>query len=664
MIYNTTGSVTDTHPSFMRLMYQFPPPNSQFPIPAIPDAPEDVRQSANIIVRMMVESLCKNAGTSRMACYYFNLTASGGFSSEDWLKGVDFATILAWHLFKERAAQGVTPQACQAEAAATVLAIKISEAVGGNAVLFQQLTPQEQNEARQLIDLGSRYRQALNVFLENIRRASSVTHGLGGVIGEVLSGGTISNSYNTTGGPTYGASYNDAPRIDMNAPVTSATKIDMTYASRLMDIEPEPAQNNEVGFGSSYSGASVSHQPTVIHLNEQATITPVETATPVLGLTEADWKPSIADPFKAFVWGKDLTVEYIEHEGFVLSVPIFKGEDEMINREELAIPSMCTAMQSAIIGDRKEEPLAIVSAGMDLVVAGIRHIGSGEDPEHAAKMAILGLKTTEMGAELKDIGYAYSMNHAISLARAAALAQKSDKEVVYCTTGFLVHETVIVPKKQVEEKAEGKEEGVETFFNEAISSVGDVGSYQALAALIAGMIDNQTDPDVIATAIAFNKFATQTFNDVVKTKLGIFGYIDSFMDDVDQFIREISEVYGKLYRDALIEYSGEFIQSMTESFVVCGIDDGEDKEVGEGLEIGHKFTMTLARVVSSYLFADIQAGETRTIHETSLPGLHAFVTSIDQLQPGDIHFITTLDGVTFKVVKSIIGSKSYTITKL
>lgn len=665
MIYNTTGSVTDTHPSFMRLMYQFPPPNSQFPIPAIPDAPEDVRQSANIIVRMMVESLCKNAGTSRMACYYFNLTASGGFSSEDWLKGVHFATILAWHLFKERVAQGVTPQACQAEAAATVLAIKISEAVGGNAVLFQQLTQQEQNEARQLIDLGSRYRQALNVFLENIQRASSVTHGLGGVIGEVLSGGTISNSYNTTGGPTYGASYNDAPRIDMNAPVASATKIDMTYASRLMDIEPEPTQNNEVGFGSSYSGASVSHQPTVIHLNEQASITPIETATPVLGLTEADWKPSIADPFKAFVWGKDLTVEYIEHEGFVLSVPIFKGEDEMINREELSIPSMCTAMQSAIIGDRKEEPLAIVSAGMDLVVAGIRHIGSGEDPEHAAKMAILGLKTTEMGAELKDIGYAYSMNHAISLARAAALAQKSDKEVVYCTTGFLVHETVIVPKKQVEEeKAEGKEEGEETFFNEAISSVGDVGSYQALAALIAGMIDNQTDPDVIATAIAFNKFATQTFNDVVKTKLGILGYIDSFMDDVDQFIREISEVYGKLYRDALIEYSGEFIQSMSESFTVCGIDDGEDKEVGEGLEIGHKFTMTLARVVSSYLFADIQAGETRTIHETSLPGLHAFVSSIDLLQPGDIHFITTLDGVTFKVVKSIIGSKSYTITKL
>ena len=665
MIYNTTGSVTDTHPSFMRLMYQFPPPNSQFPIPAIPDAPEDVRQSANIIVRMMVESLCKNAGTSRMACYYFNLTASGGFSSEDWLKGVHFATILAWYLFKERAAQGVTPQACQAEAAATVLAIKISEAVGGNAVLFQQLTPQEQNEVRQLIDLGSRYRQALNVFLENIQRASSVTHGLGGVIGEVLSGGTISNSYNTTGGPTYGASYNDAPRIDMNAPVTSATKIDMTYASRLMDIEPEPTQNNEVGFGSSYSGASVSHQPTVIHLNEQASITPIETATPVLGLTEADWKPSIADPFKAFVWGKDLTVEYIEHEGFVLSVPIFKGEDEMINREELSIPSMCTAMQSAIIGDRKEEPLAIVSAGMDLVVAGIRHIGSGEDPEHAAKMAILGLKTTEMGAELKDIGYAYSMNHAISLARAAALAQKSDKEVVYCTTGFLVHETVIVPKKQVEEeKVEGKEEGEETFFNEAISSVGDVGSYQALAALIAGMIDNQTDPDVIATAIAFNKFATQSFNDVVKTKLGIVGYIDSFMDDVDQFIREISEVYGKLYRDALIEYSGEFIQSMSESFSVCGIDDGDDKEVGEGLEIGHKFTMTLARVVSSYLFADIQTGETRTIHETSLPGLHAFVSSIDLLQPGDIHFITTLDGVTFKVVKSIIGSKSYTITKL
>ena len=665
MIYNTTGSVTDTHPSFMRLMYQFPPSDSQFPIPAIPDAPEDVRQSANIIVRMMVESLCKNAGTSRMACYYFNLTASGGFSSEDWLKGVHFATILAWHLFKERVAQGVTPQACQAEAAATVLAIKISEAVGGNAVLFQQLTQQEQNEVRQLIDLGSRYRQALNVFLENIQRASSVTHGLGGVIGEVLSGGTISNSYNTTGGPTYGASYNDAPRIDMNAPVTSATKIDMTYASRLMDIEPEPTQNNEVGFGSSYSGASVSHQPTVIHLNEQASITPIEKATPVLGLTEVDWKPSIADPFKAFVWGKDLTVEYIEHEGFVLSVPIFKGEDEMINREELSIPSMCTAMQSAIIGDRKEEPLAIVSAGMDLVVAGIRHIGSGEDPEHAAKMAILGLKTTEMGAELKDIGYAYSMNHAISLARAAALAQKSDIEVVYCTTGFLVHETVIVPKKQVEEeKAEGKEEGVETFFNEAISSVGDVGSYQALAALIAGMIDNQTDPDVIATAIAFNKFATQTFNDVVKTKLGIFGYIDSFMDDVDQFIREISEVYGKLYRDALIEYSGEFIQSMSESFSVCGIDDGDDKEVGEGLEIGHKFTMTLARVVSSYLFADIQTGETRTIHETSLPGLHAFVSSIDLLQPGDIHFITTLDGVTFKVVKSIIGSKSYTITKL
>ena len=87
----------------------------------------------------------------------------------------------------------------------------------------------------------------------------------------------------------------------MNAPVTSATKIDMTYASRLMDIEPEPTQNNEVGFGSSYSGASVSHQPTVIHLNEQASITPIETATPVLGLTEADWKPSIADPFKAFV---------------------------------------------------------------------------------------------------------------------------------------------------------------------------------------------------------------------------------------------------------------------------------------------------------------------------------------------------------------------------
>lgn len=665
MIYNTTGSVTDTHPSYLRLMYQFPPPNSQFPIPAIPDAPEDVRQSANIIVRMMVESLCKNAGTSRMACYYFNLTASGGFSGDDWLKGVHFATILAWYLFKERVAQGVTPQTCQAEAAATVLAIKISEAVGSNTVLFQQLTPQEQNEVRQLIDLGARYRQALNVFLENIQRASSVTHGLGGVIGEVLGGSTISNSYNTTGGPTYGASYNDAPRIDMNAPVTSATKIDMTYASRLMDIEPEPTQSNDVGFGSSYSGASVSHQPTVIQMGEQASVTHVETATPVLGLTEADWKPSIADPFKAFVWGKDLTVEYIEHEGFVLSVPIFKGEDEMINREELAIPSMCTAMQSAIIGDRKEEPLAIVSAGMDLVVAGIRHIGSGEDPEHAAKMAILGLKTTEMGAELKDIGYAYSMNHAISLARAAALAQKSDKEVVYCTTGFLVHETVIAPKKQTEEeKAEGKEEGVETFFDEAISSVGGVGSYQALAALIAGMIDNQTDPDVIATAIAFNKFATQSFNDVVKTKLGIVGYIDSFMDDVDQFIREISEAYGKLYRDALVEHCSEFMESLSESFVVCGVDDGEGNEVGEGLEIGHKFTMTLARVVSSYLFADIQTGETRTIHETSLPGLHAFVSSIDQLQPGDIHFITTLDGVTFKVVKSIIGSKSYTITKL
>ena len=80
--------------------------------------------------------------------------------------------------------------------------------------------------------------------------------------------------------------------------------------------------------------------------------------------------------------------------------------------------------------------------------------------------------------------------------------------------------------------------------------------------------------------------------------------------------------------------------------------------------MGYNYTLTLVRVVSSYLFDNLQVGETRTIHESVLPGLHAFFQSIDKTMPGNIHLVTTIDGVTFKVVKSIVGSESFTITKV
>lgn len=652
-----TGPVSDTNPSHLRLMYEFPSPQSQFPVPAIPDVPEDVRHSSNVIVRMMVEALCKNATLSRTSCYYFNMTAANGFAGDDWLKGVYFATLLAWHLFVERRAQGAIPENCQREAAGTVLAIKMAEAAGANALLYQQLSGQEQLEVQQLINLGQRYRQVLNTFVENITRANSVTRGIGGVVGEVLSGNSMGVSYNTTGATQ--ATYNDAPRIDMSAPVVSGTKIDMTYASRLLGIEPEPVQVQDLGFGSSFSsGAAVSHQPTVIQLGETATINEID-AQPKLGLTEADWKPSIADPFKAFTMGKDLTVEYIEHEGFVLSVPMFKGEDEM-NREELAIPNMCTAMQSAIADPAKEEPLAIVNAGMDLVVAGIRNVGSGEAPEHAAEMAALGMDIDSEGVQFKDIGYAYSMNHAISLARAAAIAQASSEKAVFCTSGVMIEESAIQPKNDATSI-----DGVVKVFSEAITGVNSCGSYQALAALIASMTDGQTDIATISTAISLNKFVTTRFNDMVKTKVGIFGFIDSFMDDVDQFIRDISTAYGTPYRDALLQNAGDFIASIADGLTISTIPEPDSEvEIGQALEMGYNYTLTLVRVVSSYLFDNLQVGETRTIHESVLPGLHAFFQSIDKTMPGNIHLVTTIDGVTFKVVKSIVGSESFTITKV
>ena len=652
-----TGPVSDTNPSHLRLMYEFPSPQSQFPVPAIPDVPEDVRHSSNVIVRMMVEALCKNATLSRTSCYYFNMTAANGFAGDDWLKGVYFATLLAWHLFVERRAQGAIPENCQREAAGTVLAIKMAEAAGANALLYQQLSGQEQLEVQQLINMGQRYRQVLNTFVENNARANSVTRGIGGVIGEVLSGSSVGVSYNTTGATQ--ATYNDVSRIDMNAPVVSGTKIDMTYASRLMGIEPEPVQVQDLGFGSSFSsGAAVSHQPTVIQLGETATINEID-AQPKLGLTEADWKPSIADPFKAFTMGKDLTVEYIEHEGFVLSVPMFKGEDEM-NREELAIPNMCTAMQSAIADPAKEEPLAIVNAGMDLVVAGIRNVGSGEAPEHAAEMAALGMDIDSEGVQFKDIGYAYSMNHAISLARAAAIAQASSEKAVFCTSGVMIEESAIQPKNDATSI-----DGVVKVFSEAITGVNSCGSYQALAAIIAGMIDGQSDIAMISTAISLNKFVTLRFNDMVKTKVGIFGFIDSFMDDVDQFIRDISTAYGTPYRDALLQNAGDFIASIADGLTISTIPEPDSEvEIGQALEMGYNYTLTLVRVVSSYLFDNLQVGETRTIHESVLPGLHAFFQSIDKTMPGNIHLVTTIDGVTFKVVKSVVGSESFTITKV
>ena len=652
-----TGPVSDTNPSHLRLMYEFPSPQSQFPVPAIPDVPEDVRHSSNVIVRMMVEALCKNATLSRTSCYYFNMTAANGFAGDDWLKGVYFATLLAWHLFVERRAQGAIPENCQREAAGTVLAIKMAEAAGANALLYQQLSGQEQLEVQQLINMGQRYRQVLNTFVENNARANSVTRGIGGVVGEVLSGSSMGVSYNTTGATQ--ATYNDVSRIDMNAPVVSGTKIDMTYASRLMGIEPEPVQVQDLGFGSSFSsGAAVSHQPTVIQLGETATINEID-AQPKLGLTEADWKPSIADPFKAFTMGKDLTVEYIEHEGFVLSVPMFKGEDEM-NREELAIPNMCTAMQSAIADPAKEEPLAIVNAGMDLVVAGIRNVGSGEAPEHAAEMAALGMDIDSEGVQFKDIGYAYSMNHAISLARAAAIAQASSEKAVFCTSGVMIEESAIQPKNDATSI-----DGVVKVFSEAITGVNSCGSYQALAAIIAGMTDGQSDIAMISTAISLNKFVTLRFNDMVKTKVGIFGFIDSFMDDVDQFIRDISTAYGTPYRDALLQNAGDFIASIADGLTISTIPEPDSEvEIGQALEMGYNYTLTLVRVVSSYLFDNLQVGETRTIHESVLPGLHAFFQSIDKTMPGNIHLVTTIDGVTFKVVKSIVGSESFTITKV
>jgi hypothetical protein len=262
--------------------------------------------------------------------------------------------------------------------------------------------------------------------------------------------------------------------------------------------------------------------------------------------------------------------------------------------------------------------------------------------------------------QFKDIGYAYSMNHAISLARAAAIAQASSEKAVFCTSGVMIEESAIQPKNDATSI-----DGVVKVFSEAITGVNSCGSYQALAALIASMTDGQTDIATISAAISLNKFVTTRFNDMVKTKVGIFGFIDSFMDDVDQFIRDISTAYGTPYRDALLQNAGDFIASIADGLTISTIPEPDSEvEIGQALEMGYNYTLTLVRVVSSYLFDNLQVGETRTIHESVLPGLHAFFQSIDKTMPGNIHLVTTIDGVTFKVVKSIVGSESFTITKV
>lgn len=641
----------DTHPSMLQLKYGFPDARHPgWPVPQIDSVPPEVLGSRIHVVQACMDALNRGANYNNAFRYFFNTVAMENFAGPVWLGTVTFATLFTWVIISTR--PGISYEAAVREASDTALLVKTSEHALGNHQVMSSLDAATQADIANLANEGRNIRAAIDNRIMEYMRSTGAGYQHPGHAAPPQTQYASTGMANIYSQPQQAhqpaASVDPMTNLRLAAELAntrSVTDVNMNlYGNMLRDnVATQPVQEAQP-VQEGYPTATVTHIGP-----EGYTQTEVE---PPRIVTEADWHPTYIAPYKSASFGRDHTVDYVEVDGVVMSTVLMKDEDEM-NREDLAIPVMNVAMQRALDAHHNTKSADIVVENMDLLAGGIRLVRGGETPAQAAELTELGL----VGSEFVDVGRVHSLNQAISIARAQTVYTQ---QALYTVEGQLCDVT-IPTSSEIDTK-----------------KIKQSSSYSSLATAIHAIYEANPDVPTVRAAAAVNKHVTGVFNKFVNVRVGIPGFVDSYVDDNNDHLRAINEHYGRRFHEDMVFSYKDFIAGMVIDTEVLELPaeatEGDDKVTDPKVvtdvpvkksiyltRLMTAFTLTLIDMVSTELAVSLTAGEVRSVFPENYPGLFNFISSIVDTDPNKDHYIVTADDVVYGVAKSIVGDKPYVI---
>lgn len=646
----------DSQPSCLRLIAQPARFNSSSipPFRQAPDMPAEIQKYIPSLAVLTGNVLADQAQVNSAFTYLFNLVASQQYAGELWFQIVNFSAAHFWFVLQTR--QGISVEAALKEAAGTAIMLKASAMAVSNAIVYNNLNVNVQNEVRAGAQEHERYKA---LFVQMVAQHQQQAHlaqnpaAAAGIYGGVIGNAMMSVSQQQP------PAQNIYSQVLAQAGATGLMSVDSTQpgGGRLKTLVPRTAVKQDAlsTYGvdqpqQTYHAPAQQqeqHQPTVTHISASAV-----TTAPVAQSTTTDaWRPSAEQLYKpALNDDAGFQLVYEKHTNaqgkpIVLAVGQLK-DDAAMDEAQHRLPTLNRAMRDALAARVGKPAGDAVVSDLDLLAKGIRASRANEAPEVTEKLAAMGVGPED---DISDCGSG-SVEDLIAASRIARLQEESEP-VVFFTNGWLTHRVVT--------SAYGAAEDL-------FSKLANALTLQQVVAIINDFIDaNIGKASELAFAAALGRYITNEVNQLLMFQMGLKGcYIDDVLQDLEELIKALQNVYGQLYSNAFRDYQTTFVKLLfnVESASLTSVavnKDGEEKTVGAELVLSQDVGIALLSMDSSEFGVKLATKQdVYELFESNFPGLKTFAEAVSgALAHVSRVYVVTVDDVVFRVGRSIVGTK-------
>lgn len=645
---------------------QYPPPFG--PVQGIPPA---LAAALPTIASVTANMLGKNSTISAVFCFLYNRVTMHGMRNHEWQKLLEAVTYHTWFNINE--GKHPNEDAALQDAAKMVIIVYASFVAYNTPEMRQLLTIGQQQEVMQYAERWPVFTQAYTQLEAQSRTMASqqqatMMGGMGGFSQQAsavasgwgspntnraatgaggLGGFTPPASYVAPGdeikpvAANNGGGYYDEPAQPVFKPVQ--TEIYIPGVSRgpapKVEVPKTPPKASFLNHVTEIQSGRITHHDRVMN--------PIETAT-------ADqWVPTPYQPYHpAYRTGQEAFYEFqADHNGLKRVIAIVSTKETEMDQSKHNFTSAASMFSSLTFGDTPAE--VKVSEALSQTAAAILSGEVGENSEATALYKALGV----VNATPVEVPAQTSMRALLAEARGYRLICGFSEPTFVVSSGLSYqvvskssHQNLLKTLRTCSLEAGAKE------LKSVIEMIKNVGKAE--------------DRGTLEFVLGLDRAIKQELLSVIRFRMGVgtdFSF-DNFFEDEPDVRAALSSVYGISHQKAYHAVQAQLLptmldESVVEELVLNGATDEEPK--GFSTVISPMVTLLLVDLSDEQLGFKLPDGAVCEVFSDTFPGLHEFISTVVQTNPGALHhYIATNDDVVYEVNVGLVGNGHMVMTRV
>lgn len=666
--FNTNN--VDTTPSSRTIMVPFQEFSPQNPPPyrQVNGVPIALRDAMSIIASTLINKINKVSTTSVVFCFLYNRVTLNGMQNAEWQKVLEAVVYHTWYNINSRKypdEPSALNDACQ-----SVIMVYGSWIAGQTPEMQYLLSVQQQNEVRECAKRWPMFTEQYDILAAEAQKAQS---GPRGMQNSFASTQNVSAAWSTPGRPQVGNGVGGltdmAPSATYTAPGQDLTQVKQHNSfydqpttptsyrpsrremfipgindKQARPVQQEPKTPPKASFLSHVTEIA---NGTIKQYNHQSSNT--------MQTTAKHWGPSNLQPYHpGYRFNQDVVYELdIDNNGMKRVIAILQVKEQEMDPSKHDFTSSASLI-SMMQGVPKAQTELSVSYALTTTAKAILSGEIGENEEATQLYRKLGIVDNEPMI-IEEVQT--SLKAAIAEARGNQILRSDDHLMTFLVRASVAtsiasttsHRDIV---KQLQGHSLLSAAGwLKTMLDDIKAHLhsGNIGKLQFL--------------------LGIDRLIKRELLSVINFRMGIgndFSF-DSFIEDEKELEKALQSVHGVSYSKAYNAVQPTLLPIIfdEENISEFAITDHLEKAVGYITRIAPTITLLLLSISDEQLGLQLPNDAVCEVFEDTFPGLHEFISSIVQTNPGVLHhYIVTNDDVVYEVNVGLVGTQHMVLTRI